>query len=110
MLQTLRLHVEIHDDHFPKDEEDRVWLAKVGKLHWVVLTKDKRIRYRPLEKEALMTSEARVFILVAGNLRGTEIAEAFRQAMPRIYSLLHSQPSRFIASVTQSGAVKIREE
>ncbi|MGC8761209.1 MAG: hypothetical protein ACP5VC_14725, partial [Bryobacteraceae bacterium] len=56
--------VEIHDDHFKRDEEDRVWLAAVGERKWVVLTKDQRLRYRPLEIAALRESGARVFVLV----------------------------------------------
>jgi hypothetical protein len=47
------LVVEIHDDHFARDEEDRVWLQRVGEWGWVVLTKDQRLRYRPLEIAAL---------------------------------------------------------
>jgi hypothetical protein len=43
------LNVEIHDDHFARDEEDRTWLRTVGERGWVVLTKDQRLRYRPLE-------------------------------------------------------------
>jgi len=57
-----------------RDEEDRVWLRTVGERGWVVLTKDQRLRYRPLEIAALRASKARVFVLIAGNLRGIEIA------------------------------------
>jgi hypothetical protein len=67
------LKVEIHDDHFKRDEDDRVWLSEVGQRGWVVLTKDQRLRYRPLEIAALRASGARVFILVAGNLRGSDL-------------------------------------
>ena len=35
--------VEIHDDHFARDEADRVWLRKVGAQGWVVLTKDQKL-------------------------------------------------------------------
>jgi hypothetical protein len=45
--------VEVHDDHFARDEEDRVWLQSVGEKGWVVLTKDQKLRYRPLEINAL---------------------------------------------------------
>jgi hypothetical protein len=61
------LVVEIHDDHFARDEDDRVWLQTVGERGWVVLTKDQRLRYRPLEIAALRASSARVFVLTAGN-------------------------------------------
>jgi hypothetical protein len=106
-LLRIGLVVEIHDDHFPRDEEDRVWLKVVGGRGWVVLTKDQRLRYRPLELAALRASNARVFVLTAGNLRGSEIAGVFVKAVPRIRTLLNSRPGPFIARVSQSGAVRI---
>ena len=102
------LAVEIHDDHFARDEEDRVWLRKVGEQGWVVFTKDQRLRYRPLEIASLRASKARVFVLTAGNLRGVEIAAVFEGALPKIIRILHSRPGPFIASISQSGAVEIK--
>ena len=101
------LVVEIHDDHFARDEEDRVWLKTVGERGWVVLTKDQRLRYRPLEIGALRASNARVFVLTAGNLRGSEIAAVFLAALPRMCRVLHSRPGPFVARVSQSGHVTI---
>ena len=101
------LVVEIHDDHFARDEEDRVWLQTVGERGWVVFTKDQRLRYRPLEIAALRASKARVFVLTAGNLRGIEIAAVFLTALPRIFKVLHSVPGPFVARVSQSGHVKL---
>ena len=101
------LVVEIHDEHFARDEEDRVWLQAVGEMGWVVLTKDQRLRYRPLEIAALQASNARVFVLTAGNLRGIEIAAVFLAALPRICNVLHSRPGPFVARVSQSGHVTI---
>jgi uncharacterized protein with PIN domain len=47
-LRQSGVNVEIHDDHFPQDAPDEHWIAEVGEKGWVVLTKDDRIRYRPL--------------------------------------------------------------
>ena len=101
------LAVEIHDDHFARDEEDRVWLQAVGERGWVVLTKDQRLQYRPLEIAALRASKARVFVLTAGNLRGIEIAAVFLTALPRIFKVLHWAPGPFVARVSQSGHVRL---
>ena len=101
------LVVEIHDDHFARDAEDRVWLRAVGERGWVVLTKDQRLRYRPLEIAALRASKARVFVLTAGNLRGIEIAAVLLTALPRICKVLHSRRGPFVARVSQSGNVTI---
>jgi hypothetical protein len=99
--------VEIHDEWFARDEEDRVWLRTVGERGWVVLTKDQRLRYRPLEIAVLRARNARVFVLTAGNLRGIEIAAVFLAALPRICKVLHSLPGPFVARVSHSGHVKI---
>lgn len=101
------LTVEIHDDHFARDEQDRVWLKIVGERGWVVLTKDQRLRYRPLEISALRASNARVFVLTAGNLRGSEIAAAFLAALPRMFRILRSTPGPFLARLSQSGHITI---
>lgn len=102
--------VEIHDDHFKRDEEDRVWLQEVGKRGWVILTKDQRLRYRPLEIAALRSSKARVFVLVAGNLRGFEIAAVFHEALPRILKTLNKYSGPFVARLTKSGQISIEEQ
>src|SRR5262249_17668846 len=38
-LVNAGLVVEIHDDHFARDEEDRVWLRTVGERGWLSLPK-----------------------------------------------------------------------
>jgi hypothetical protein len=48
ILRKAGVRVEIHDDHFKRDEDDQVWLVEVSARAWVVLTKDQRLRYRPL--------------------------------------------------------------
>src|SRR5260221_14400832 len=45
--------VMVHDDHFPQNTRDEVWLGEAGKRQWVVLTKDENIRYRTNELMAL---------------------------------------------------------
>jgi len=108
-LTKADLAVEIHDDHFARDEEDRVWLRTVGERGWVVLTKDQRLRYRPLEIAALRASRARVFVLTAGNLRGGEIAAVFIAALPRICKVLHSVKGPFLVRISRSGQVTVTQ-
>jgi hypothetical protein len=106
-LEQRDLSVKIHDDYFKRDEEDRVWLRAVAKHGWVIFTKDQRLRYRPLEIAALRSSRARVFVLVAGRLRGSEIAAAFVAALPRIYGILHKHSGPFVARITKDGGVTL---
>ena len=87
-LRAAGEEVRIHDDHFPQDAKDEVWLADVGKSGWVVLTKDKHIRYRASEIQALRAANVRAFVLTSrGDLTGAEVSQIFVKALPSIKSL-----------------------
>jgi hypothetical protein len=73
-LRRLGARVEVHDDHFGKETDDADWIADVAGRGWVILTKDRRIRYGPLERTAVFAANARMFALTGGNLRGPEMA------------------------------------
>jgi len=85
------LVVEIHDDRFARAEEDRIWLRTVGERGWVVLTEGSEGAIPSVgdRRAASQQGQARVFVLTAGNLRGTEIAAVFMAALPRICSALN---------------------
>jgi hypothetical protein len=99
--------VEIHDDHFLPDAKDAEWLIEVGRKGWIVLTKDDRIRYRATEQQALRNAGVRAFVLASAQLRGSEMAEAYVKALPKMKRLLKNRPGPFIAKVTRGGSVSI---
>jgi predicted nuclease of predicted toxin-antitoxin system len=106
-LRQAGVDVEVHDDHFRRDAEDEEWLREVGRRGWVVLTRDRRIRYRSHERAALIQAGVRAFVLVAGNLSGREMAAVFVKALPAMRRFMVRHPPPFIAKVTRSGAVSL---
>ena len=76
-LRAAGASVEIHDDHYAQDARDEDWIPAVSAREWVILTKDKNIRRRHGEREALLLANARIFTLASGNMRGNEMAEIF---------------------------------
>lgn len=72
-----------------------------------MLTKDQRLRYRPIELAALRRAGARVFILTAGNLIGADIAKAFVAALPNMTRLLRENAGPFVARVHRDGSVHL---
>src|SRR3990172_737151 len=52
-LRQAGAEVRVHDDCFPPDARDEDWLREVGQKGWIVLTKDRHIRYRAPELAAL---------------------------------------------------------
>lgn len=108
-LREAGARVEIHDDHFPPDAKDADWLPVAGERRWIVLTKDDRIRYRPHEKGALLSSGARVFILTNRNLSGDEMAEIFVTMLPKMQKLALTTRSGFVATLNRN-AVRVVAE
>jgi predicted nuclease of predicted toxin-antitoxin system len=107
-LRDAGARVELHDDHFPQDAQDQVWLAEAGKRAWIVLTKDKHLRYRAVETNALMSAEVRAFVLTArGDLSGAEIGEIFVKALPAMRKLCAMDSRPFVAHVSRDGSVSI---
>ena len=92
--------VKKHSDRFVGNAPDEDWLRVVGAKRRIVLTKDKRIRHRQNERNALMTAGVRAFVLTAGNLSGHDAAEVWVRHMARIRRVAESTPSPFIAHVT----------
>ena len=98
-LRGVGLKVELHCDHFKEDEADTVWIPKVGAKGWIVLTKDKNIRRRPREIEAVTAGNVRMFTLPNANLTGQEMAERFVESRLRIARFLKKHQPPFVAVV-----------
>jgi len=99
--------VVVHDDRFPPDAPDEDWLHEVGQRGWIVLTKDKRIRYRENERRALQRAGVAAFVFVGKDLTGEEIAKALVVALPRMIRTANQTRRPFIATVTPRGTVRL---
>jgi predicted nuclease of predicted toxin-antitoxin system len=95
--------VERLTDHFPKGTRDEIWLTEAGRKAWVVLTRDKRIRYRYLERLALRTARVRAFVFTGGNVTGRETATILAGALKRITSIARADPGPFIYHIGRAG-------
>jgi hypothetical protein len=55
----------------PRRTPDDVWLPVIGQQGLVVITRDQRIRYRPVEKQAWMDHRVRGFVLTGSGSQST---------------------------------------
>lgn len=107
-LRAAEARVELHDDHFPQNAPDQTWLTEAGQRGWVVLTKDKHLRYRAVETNALMLAKVRAFVLTArGDLSGAEIGRIFVRALPAMRKLCMTLLPPFVAHVSRDGKVAV---
>jgi len=107
ILRAANLKIEVHDDHFPPDCKDEQWLKVVGRRGWVILTSDRRIRYRGPELAALMSSGARAFAFRSGNLTAQQMSEIFLKSMKHVSKLLEANAGPFVASILRDGSVRM---
>lgn len=101
ILRQAGLAVERHDDHFGPDTPDVVWIPEVAARGWIAISHDERIRYKPAEKEAVM-SYGLGLLLVAGKAPFPELAQQFLRTLPRVERFLAAHRPPFIAKVRRA--------
>jgi hypothetical protein len=84
---------------------DPDWIAYAGRHGWIALTKDKHIRHRTIERDAVRNAHVHLFALAAGNLGFRATATAFIVAVPRMTSLAETEPGGVIWVVHRDGRI-----
>jgi hypothetical protein len=86
------------------------WLRKAGIHRWVVITRDDRIRYNELEKQAVLAARLRFFSITSASLTGEEAGALILAAVPTMSHLCHQHAKNgFIAKISRGPDVKIIE-
>ena len=105
-LRSVGMKIELHDNHLPADAPDEDWIALVGRMGWVALTKDKNIRYRTAELKSIMKNAARIVVIRAKNTTGSDIAELLVKGRHRIARFAAKTPAPFVAAIDRSSKVR----
>ena len=98
ILRSAGLAVEQHKDHFASDAPDEEWLTGVSERNWIVITHDRRIRYKPNELNAVIRHRVALLVII-GKAPHADLARAFVATLPRIERFLSRQEPPFIAKV-----------
>ena len=68
-----------------------------------MLTRDKRIRYRRLERLALQAAGVRAFVFTGGNVTLADTAAALASAIPAIAEISTREPGPCIYHIGRTG-------
>ncbi len=98
ILESAGLTVERHKTHFAPDTPDDVWLKSIGERGWIALTHDRRIRYKPNERDAVMRHRVALLVIV-GKSPYPDLARTFVAMLPRIERFLSRHETPFIGKV-----------
>jgi PIN like domain len=101
----------VHDELVPQATQEVVWLGEAGAQRWVVITRDDRIRYNQLEKQAVLAAMLRFFSITSSSLTGDEAASLILSAVRAMTRLCRQHASAgFIAKISRGPDVKIIEK
>lgn len=107
MFRKAAIRAHLQSETFGTGTQDVDWLPHVGANGWILITKDKNIRKRPLELRALRESGVRAFVLTSGNLSGSAQADVFREALAAMLRLIRRKVPPFVARVTSESSVEL---
>ena len=93
----------------PRQSLDESWLPTVGKKRLVVITRDKRIRYKPVERKLWIDHCIRGFVLTGRSNQNTETSVQILKAhWKAIEQVIQQNPDGpWMYAVTNSALTKI---
>jgi predicted nuclease of predicted toxin-antitoxin system len=110
-LEAAGISHEAHRWHFAKqdeqaEEDDSEWLRAVADRGWVVVTRDKNIRYRVNELAAMRAAKLHVFVFTQGALTARETGRLLVDCYPAIVQAVQQTRPPAFFSIARSGQVR----
>lgn len=92
------------EDRFSHDAEDKKWLEEVGRNGWIAILRDKRVRTRIWERQAIVDHGVGCFILNQGrDPTRWEYLKLLAITLDEMERLAADTPRPFIFTVSQEG-------
>lgn len=100
-LRAAGLRVIAHDDEFPQNTPDEVWLAEIAKRGWFFVSRNKNQKYVKREIDAIFENGGRGFYF-SGNSKCShqDRIDAFLELKEKIENIARSRNRAFIASIS----------
>jgi hypothetical protein len=104
-LVTLAEHYGVPDD---EQVADTTWIQDAATRGWPILMKDKRIRYRRAEIDAVIQYQAQCFVVTRGDLPSAEMANRFLTVRQAIFEAV-ATPGPYIYAVQADRIDRVSE-
>jgi hypothetical protein len=99
-LVEMGLTVVLHAEHFAGRANDVDWIPFIAQKGWPVLTRDRQIRRRPLERQAVIDGALKFFVIGCANAGLPTYVQVVRSHLNSIKSLALWMPEPFISTMT----------
>lgn len=99
MLREAGVEVEMHSDHFNHDAKDEFWITEAGRRGWFCVSRNKDIRYKKNQTEAVMRAKVGLFLLIGPKATHPKLAENFIITFSKIERFAEKNKRPFIARI-----------
>jgi hypothetical protein len=104
-LEAAQVPFVAHRQRFAHDATDEQWLAGVAGTGWLVVTRDRRIRYKVNELQAAIEARLHLFVFTQGGLTGVQTGDLLVRAYPAITVAAGLRAPPVIWSIRADGTV-----
>ena len=106
-LRKVRGDVKWFEDEFDHWKKDIEWLPVAGDNGWLIILRDKKVRTRPGERQAIISHGAGCFILNQGNDPSKwEYLKLLTLTLDEMIDVDGRMARPYIYTVTREGAMK----
>jgi len=105
-LKAFGEEVEHLRESFSEDAPDTAWLPYVGRNNMVLLTRDMRIRYHPVEIKSLKRHNVGAFFVTGKNLNRCRIIQLVVRKWPDMKKIAENKNPPFAYKVPWRGQIK----
>jgi len=99
LLRDAGVNVEVHKRYFLADAPDPEWIADCAHRDWAIISGDKGIEYDGVNRRAVITARAKVFILSDTTSRCVDWAAALVVARHKILKIAAENIGPFYCKV-----------
>jgi hypothetical protein len=99
-LEGMGLQVVLHADRFGPETEDTDWIPVVARAGWIVLTRDRAIKRRKLERQAVIEGPLKYFSIGSSNAALLTHVTVVGNHLLSIRALAQFMPAPFIVTMT----------
>lgn len=104
-LKRFPATIYLHDEYFPQDTGDDVWLAAISRRGWIAMGRDYHHHLRDVERDAIRAHSGRVFYLWGPEASQWEQLRALARAWDHI-EVASREPAPFIYRILKNGRLE----
>jgi hypothetical protein len=91
---------------YPVDQDDETWIEECSKKGWIILSRNKRIRYVSTQLQKIITHKGRAFFIISSKpMTGLQMADRIAKAVPKMRKVIDKHDGPWLVKLQADGVV-----